>query len=440
MGTKHLTTAPADDLITKVNLLLMKHLPSAPIMPSAKRVGHLLLLLSFPVASAAFGNVLSLFPIGDDAKSAAIESAIDSRQPQGLLYNPAGLALSKPGFQGEFGVGRLLYSYEHPSYDPVRVSLFSPIVSAGWRSDCDGGIQWGLALAPTAMNQLKIKGLPRRVAGKLDSLNVDTNRQQFHLPMGASYSFNSDPRTSLGVSLITTYDSRSLKADSLVDGSHLVDMNSRGTFFRPEMGGMFGHGPVDIGLSYMGAATKHYKGTTSLASELTGPFDTEQVEYDPAVIATGVRGTYENWNASININRVLGAGGANVIRDGINRKTTAADVRDVNQYGMRVGYTVDKFNAISAAYSYLPTIWGAGSFSIDSDGFAHAELGHLFGTFNAMPVRNQALAWKYHGDSLDFHSSLFRTAGKQSVDLGGDNPGYYQIEFVALSTGISKSF
>lgn len=393
--------------------------------------------LIFIVSTTSNANVLSLFPIGSDAKSAAIESAVDSREPQSLLYNPAALALSKPGIQGEFGVGRLLYSYEHPSFDAVRVSVFSPMVSAGWRNDdSESNFHWGLAIAPTAMTQLKIKGLPRRVNGKQESLNIVTSRKQFHIPIGAAYSLQGDPRKSIGISLITTYDQRTLKADSLIDGAQLLDLSAKGIFYRPEIGFFYGFDALDIGMSYMAPVTKQFKGTTSIGAE---SFDTEQVDYDPAVLTTGVRTSIDSWTASFNVNRIFGARGETIIRDGTNRKTTSADVHDVNQFGARFAYQCDGANTISAAYAYLPTIWGAGTFWVDADGFTHHELGHLFGTFNAMPVRNQSLAWRYHSQSWDFNSSIFRSAGTQTIDLTGDNPGHYQIEFVSLTTGISRA-
>lgn len=389
-------------------------------------------------SSHAYANVLSLFPIGPEAKSAAIESAIDSRDPQGLLYNPAGIAAAKPGFHGELGAGKMSYTYEHPAYDPVRVSLFAPVISAGWRStDVDHHFTWGLAVAPTAMTQLKVKGLPRRIQdGKPESLDINTTRKQFHLPIGGSYSFQGDPRKSIGLSLIATYDERKLIADSLVNSDRVVDMKAKGTFFRPELGGVYGCGPMDIGVSYMGAVTKHFKGSTTL--NFRDEFDTELIDYDPAVLATGVRTTYDDWTLSVNINRIFGAKGASIHRNGILPKITDADIRDVNQFGARVGYKIDNNDSVSAAYAYLPTIWGAGLSYKDGDGFAVHEHGHLFGTFNAMPVRNQALFWRHHSDIVDLNSGVFRTAGKQTVDGNGDNPGFYQLEFVTLTAGIAK--
>ena len=296
-------------------------------------------ILVFIVSTTASANVLSLFPIGSDAKSAAIESAVDSREPQSLLYNPAALALSKSGIQGEFGVGRLLYSYEHPSFDAVRVSVFSPMVSAGWRNDdSESNFHWGIAIAPTAITQLKIKGLPRRVNGKQESLNIVTSRKQFHLPIGAAYSLQGDPRKSIGISLITTYDQRTLKADSLIDGAQLLDLAAKGIFYRPEMGLFYGIDALDVGISYMAPVTKRFKGTTSIGAE---SFDTEQVDYDPAVLTTGVRTSLDSWTASLNVNRIFGARGESIIRDGTNRKTTSADVHDVNQFGARRAYQYD---------------------------------------------------------------------------------------------------
>lgn len=387
-------------------------------------------------------NVLGLFPVGSDQKSAAMESALESRDATASFYNPALLNNAQQGFQGELGLGRLQYSYEHPRFDPVRLSVVTPVVSAGWMTHVTPDFSLGLGIAPTAMSELKIDGLPRRVDGKIEPLNVQTKRQQLHLALGGAYKLvdQETAETSIGLSIIVTSDQRQLAADSVIDGTKFIDMKSRGLFFRPEVGLTQSYLNFEMGLSYMASLKKDFKGDTILVTANPPSFDTEQVDYDPAVLATSLRGFYDAWQLTVNINRIFGAPGSDVIRDGINRKTTSADLRDVNHLGLKLAYQASARDGFSVGYAYLPTIWGAGSYAKDENGFSSHELGHLFGTFNAMPVRNQAIAWQHAREAFRFHTTLFRTAGTQSVDAGGDNPGFYQMEFISLTTGISQNF
>ena len=395
----------------------------------------------FTAATSLPANTLGLFPAGPAAKSAGMESAVESSEPQGLLYNPAGIADSAPGIHGEFGVGRLLYSYEHPRFDPVKVSLWTPVASAGWRSRSSEPLSWGFAIFPSSMAKLEVKGLPRRINGKPESLNVKTSRKQLHAPIGIAWTTDQGKltSTSLGAALIATYDERKLTADSLVDGAKLVDMNGRGVFFRPNVGILTTSENIDFGMSYTAALTKKFKGSTTLVSE-PEPFETEQVDYDPASLNTGLKLRCDTFTSSFQVNRIYGAKGASIIRDGINRRTTTADVRDVNHLGMRLGYLYSPEDTFSVAYAYLPTTWGAGSYGVDADGFSHQELGHLFGTFQAMPVRNQSVAWNHKTPLGAYSASMFRSAGQQTIAGEGDNPGFYQLEFISVTAGLTKTW
>ncbi|MCX6116520.1 MAG: hypothetical protein NT027_03190 [Proteobacteria bacterium] len=408
-----------------------------------------------------FANTYGLFPSGSTSKGSAIESAIDAREAAGLLYNPALLSVSKPGLTGELGLGRLLYRYEHPQFDPVSLNVTSPMVSAGWSSSdiafTGSSIRWGIAVLPTSMATLKIAGLPRRINGTPESLNVETSRRQFHIPVGISWNNMSmdTSRLSIGAALIATYDERSLKANSLVDQANLVDTKAKGTFYRPNVGILYGYYPsnsemtsqaqsqnlesVELGVSFTKSLAKGFKGKTTLAGT-KDEFDTETVDFDPAMLMTGFKVSLTTWRFSLNINRLLAQSGSSIVRDGLNRKTDKADLRDVNQIGAKIEYQISEDQSISAAAAYLPTIWGAGFYSKNSDLTSEHELGHLFGNFNAMPVRNQAISHSLNLGSYNIKNTFFRTAGKHSIDRSGDNPGHYQLEFISWTTGVNTQF
>jgi len=373
-----------------------------------------------------------------------MEGALVSEEPQTLFYNPAQLTTTRSGLQAELGLAKFSYSYEHPQFDPVHIAVVSPVASVGWKTSMvDAPLHYGIALFPTASTGLKINGLPRRVDGELESLNVNTRRNQAHLGLGLAWDLLQHPddfRTTLGVALITTYDQRQLAAASVVDGLEYIDMESRGVFFRPELGFVQSFLNFKIGLSYMAGLKKPYRGKTTLITDSGQSRNTEQVDYDPSVLATSIGWKWDQLTLLLNVNRLGGQNGQSAIRDGINRKAITADVRDVNHLGAKVTWQFKESDQLSLAYAYLPTTWGAGSYSKNEEGFSQHELGNAFGNFNAITVRNQALSWRHSVEGYTLHSVLLRSAGSQSVDTGGDNPGFYQIEVISIATSLMYSF
>jgi hypothetical protein len=402
-------------------------------------------------STQAFASMYGLFPMGHEAKSAAMESALGSSEPQAMLYNPATLYANGGGISGELGFAKLLYRYEHPSYDPVKLNIVTPVASAGWasRKDLDQSFVWGLALDPSASSTLSIDGLPKRANGKLEPLNVKTTRKQFHLPIGLAWSpAELSHDLAIGASIIFTYDERKLAATGVSDQVELIDITGRGQYVRPNVGFTYALIPdndasqkqqseLDVGASFTPALTKKFRGDTKLAVE-KDPFDTETVDYDPATLMFAARWHFGSFNTLLSVNRIYAARGASIIRDGINRKTDNADVRDVNHYGIKSAYQIDEHQAFSAAYAYLPSIWGAGYYSVSKDGFSSHELGHLFGNFEAMPLHSEAIHYDRTIDGTQYSGVLTRTHGTHTIDTTGDNPGYYQLELITLSLGLSR--
>ena len=405
-------------------------------MTRARTIVCLLTLFASQVSKA---NVLGLFPAGVGCKSAALESALDCSEPQTLLYNPAVMSSLQDGFAAEIGAAHMAYSYEHPDFDPVRVDLFTPMFSEGWKGSLLANrAAWGFAVMPGSLAELDIQGLPRRVSGVPESLKVNASRKMFHVPVGGSYVLP-EYHLSLGVSVIYTYDQRSLKGAGISDpATRLVDLKAQGHFFRPVVGATWNTLGTDVGSGYMFPLTKHYSGRTKLASE-PDSFHTELADYDPGVAMFSVRRDISGVIMSANLNRLFAAKGKNIPRDGINRKTKRADLQDINQYGLRASYKTAAYGEFTLGLAYLDSYWGEGYYYKDADGFANHELGHLFGTFNAIPVRNQAVTWRQNVSGWQTHLGLFRSAGATTVAPGGDNPGYYQIEFISLTCGIRRA-
>lgn len=387
----------------------------------------------------ARANVLGLFPAGSACKSAAMESAVDCTEPQALLYNPALLSKTKLGFSGEVGIARLAYSYEHPDFDPVRLSVVTPMFSEGWKGSLfDNKGSWGFAVMPGSMADLDIKGLPRRVMGNPESLNIKAKRRTFHLPLGLNYNLE-NYKASVGASLIYTYDERTLKGNPVTNpGTQLADMKARGHFVRPVIGTSWDLTATQVGASYMFPLTKKYSGKTKIASE-PSEFDTAQVDYDPGALMLGAKQSFGPYSLSENINYLFGTKGKTVARDGLNKKVNKADLKDARHMGLRLGYNTETYGRFSLGVAYLDSYWGDGRYVKNSQGFTEQEIGNVFGTFNAVPVRNQSVTWQYPWSSWDTHVAIYRSAGTTTVGPGGDNPGHYQIEFVSLTCGIRRS-
>jgi len=383
-------------------------------------------------------NVYGLFPAGTACKSAAIESSIDCNEPQTLLYNPANLSLARPGFAAEVGLARLSYSYEHPDFDPVRLNLVTPMFSEGWKGHfADGKGSWGFAVMPGSMADLDIDGLPRRVMGNPESLNINAKRRTFHMPLGLSYNPD-EGNSTIGAALVYTYDERSLKGTPVATpGTRLVDLKAKGHFFRPVAGFTTANSFLQIGSSYIFPVTKKFSGKTKIASE-PAEFNTEQVDYDPGILLFGARQTIGNFSISENINYLFGSKGKSIARDGLNRKTTRADLKDTRQMGLRLGYADEQYGNFTLGLAYLDSYIGDGYYVKDSQGFTSHEIGQVFGNFNAIPVRNQSITWQRPWGAWDTNLALFRSAGATTVGPGGDNPGFYQIEFFSVTCGIRR--
>lgn len=405
------------------------------------RAGHLLAIMITVAAlksSPSLANILGLFPAGAGCKSAAMETAGDCAEGQTLLYNPALMTRIKPGFSGEIGAARLEYSYEHPAFDPVQVSLYTPMFSEGWKGLLhENKISWGFAVMPSSSADLNIKGLPRRVDGNPESLNVKASKKQFHFALGGSYLWT-DQKLATGLSVIYTYDHRSLKGAAVTNPeTALVDMKGTGHFVRPVAGLSWEKDARHVGLSYTLPLKKTFSGKTKLATE-PYPFDTEQVDYDPGVLMTNLKTQWDNVQLSVNANRIFGAKGRSIHRDGLNRRTREADLQDANHLGARASYRAADYGDFSLGVAYLDSYWDDGFYYKDSDGIPHHEIGHLFGQFNAIPVRNQSISWAKDFSGWSTHVALFRSAGTTTVGPGGDNPGFYQIEFTSLTCSVRR--
>lgn len=268
-------------------------------------------------------------------------------------------------------------------------------------------------------------------------MNITAGRRQFHFPVGGSLLLAQN-HVSLGASLIYTYDARKLKGAAVTDPSNeLVSMTAKGHFFRPVMGFASIVGSSSLASSFIFPVTKRFSGNTKIASE-TAAYSTELVEYDPGVLLFSARQELGPLSTSVNFNRVLGSRGQAIPRDGLNRKTNRADLRDSNHLGLRVGYRTDQWGDVSIAGAYVQSYMGDGFFYTDEEGFSHHQLGNLFGQFNAIPVRNFSMAWKRNWGQWQSHASIFRSQGSTTTSSNADNPGHYQLEFVSITCGLRR--
>jgi hypothetical protein len=310
--------------------------------------------------------------------------------------------------------------------------------SEGWKGHfADGKGSWGFAVMPGSMADLNIDGLPRRVMGNPESLNINAKRRTFHVPLGLSYNPDQSNST-FGAALVYTYDERSLKGSPVATPqTRLVDLKAKGHFVRPIVGMTTANSFSQIGSSYTFPVTKKFSGKTKIASE-SSEFNTEQVDYDPGILMVGARQTIGDVSISENINYLFGSKGKSLARDGLNRKTIRADLKDARQMGVRLRYAHEQYGNFTLGLAYLDSYIGDGYYVKDSQGFTSHEIGQVFGNFNAIPVRNQSLTWQRPWGAWDTNLVLFRSAGATTVGPGGDNPGFYQIEFFSVTCGIRR--
>jgi hypothetical protein len=378
------------------------------------------------------------FPAGAEAKTAGMGSSLISVGPPALLYNPANLHAGQPDDAAgrapyaELGMIRARYSYEHPDFDPVAITVTSPTATLGYQQQV-GPVALGFVLFPTASGKTEIPGLPRDVGGTMTALEVETDETAYEIAAGVSGHVGE--HVSIGVSAQHIIEDRHLTARVIGNDEPLVDIDYKNQFTRP-VAGVSARAPMINGaLSYRPALIKRYRG-----SQTTGGREEESpqvVDYDPAVINAGVGGAWHKVRAGVEMAHERWAPGSTVVKDGIASNSPDADLNNVTSVSVTAGYQLTPTASTGVGYARLPTPWGNG---YDDGVLTNHLYGVDFGQLNGVDRQVLAVGGQWSVGSYGVAGSLSHARGERLVGSTGDNAGFYQLQLTTVSGSLSASF
>jgi hypothetical protein len=384
------------------------------------------------VLGAAPARAASLFPAGSESKAHGMESTLAARRGSAVLYNPSNLSLT-PDRQPEveLGFANVQYSYEHPQYDPVVVTVGSPTVTLGYSGAISSRLTLGAVVFPEKMGKQEIPGVPRKLGN--DTLPVAVDSDETAVAAGVGAAFALGDQASVGVAVVDEYKKRVLHAELVGGEGNLVDADVHGNFVRPSVGAQ-AHGDLLAGaLRVTPARENHYAGRW-----LNGATDTTRpVDYDPLEVGLGAR-VGDRLAAGVDANFQQWSKGRDVVKTGFGLPADEADLHDVWERGFFVEGQIDPRLSVSASYAVLPTAWGAGH----DDGTVNERVyGTDFGYLDGIDRKAYGLGAAVRlapGVGLDF--SLYHARGERVVSTGGDNVGFYQIATTIVSGTLAASF
>jgi hypothetical protein len=409
------------------------------------------------LALTAPARAETLFPAGPEAKGAGIESSLAARGAPAVLYNPANLAPSGAaagagaGAGGndaaarsepyaELGLVNVHYSYEHPEFDPVSVSVTSPTVTLGYAARLPHRLTAGLVVFPKKAGKTAIDGLPRKVGGTVIPLDVESDERI--IDVGAGLGWQATDTLSLGLAAIHTQETHAVHANLIGNDNDLIDMRYRGAFTRPVLGARFAPArAVTFAAALKGPQKRAYKGSQRTASvpETTSP---RVVNYDPTTLSLGAATQLGGFGGGVEVNRQRWSQGRGIVRNGLGADDPDADLRDVTEVSVTGGYGFASGPSVRIGYARLPSPWGDGHDDGDLD--SHVS-GVDFGQLNGMDRQAFSLggAWALplaKGRALDVSTTVLRQQGTREVAGDGDNVGYYSLGVTSVSGAVRASF
>jgi hypothetical protein len=332
------------------------------------------------------------------------------------------------------------YSYEHPEFDPVVVSVTSPVATVGYTQRVSDRLTLSGVVFPSQDGKETIPGLPRKVDGTMEALAVESQDQVIDAGLGAAYRPRED--LSLGVSLVHTVENHSLKASTGSGPADLVDLSYHNQFDRPVAGIRYEHGhdygkELAVSFAVRPELVKRYKGSETLAAGAGGSTAPKVQDYDPTTASLGVGGGYRGAFAGVEAQRQFWAKGRGVVKDGISADLPQADLRDITQTSVTAGYALHHGPKMELGFADLPSPWGNGR---DDGVLADHVAGVGFGQLDGLDRRvySGAVTTRLLGSELSF--GVARTTGKREVGSGGDNVGYYELDVTTVSSSIRKAF
>ncbi len=392
-------------------------------------------LLASSVATVASAG--ALFPAGTESKVTGTESALASEGAPAALYNPANLGGAAAGTQpyAELGFVDVQYTYEHPDYDPVTVSVRSPTATLGFSRTLGSSVVLGAVLFPSKNGETEIPALPRKIGTSVVPIEAKAEDRILELGLAAAYRLAHGLTLGLGADVI--YESHKIDASLVGSESELFSADYHNTFVRPIVGVNFA--PVTVleaTLAAKPALKKTFEGEQRNAAvgEATDPRVTE---YEPASVSVGASGTLGRAALGVEVRRLWWSEGRDSVKSLTYDDEPSADLSDVTEVSATASVLLPRRAALTAGYSYQPTAWGEGK---DDGDLANHVYGVDYGRLDAMDRRTMGLGAKARVSNLDLSMALSRTQGERVVSDEGDNVGYYRLEVMSFSGAVKASF
>jgi hypothetical protein len=378
------------------------------------------------------------FPGGSKSKATGMDSALTATSAPALLYNPANLSDSGPSdLYTEVGYTQVVISYEHPDFDQVHVRVRSPYAVLGYVKGFNyDRVHLGVTVFPAKYGGQKIPGLPRRVAGKYIPLDVENYEQSIKLGLGISYKF--DQGTSIGFSLIESYEHKILKAETPHSSEELINLNAKNYFTRPVFGLYHQVDTYRFSFAFLPQLKKTYKGSQKSASTYKQT-DPTVADFEPATLSFGAGGDWNYFSVGSSVNYRLYSKGRRVFREGITSSAREADLHDTVEYNLELGYRISRTMHATIAYAVIPSPWGPGKYTSETE---EQISGADFGDSEAVDRRvvGAGLGTKLSSIGSLLHLSVMHAKGVRTLPSGADRPGHYQVNIWTFSSELTYAF
>ena len=402
------------------------------------------MIFNFIISSTVlFFSSLTLaatFSAGVESKTAGVDSTLKSKGPPAVLYNPANLSLVSDNKKAEpymeFGIINVNYMYEHPDFDPVQISVSSPIATFGYTGKLNDKINYGFVLFPkSGGGETKINALPKKIGGSVMPIAVTQTGREIDIGLGMSYTPMAG--LSVGLSNVISSEKHTLQANLIDNENDLVNSEYQNNFFRTVMGVSYKwQNMLTTSASYKPALTKTYKGsqTSAAQAEASAP---KTVNYEPETLGFGASAQVAGFSAAIEMNRLNWSKGRSTKKDGINENEPDADLNDVTEQSLSFGYNANANMGVNVSYAKRPTPWGDG---FDDGTTENQRTGVAFGALNGIEqhVYSVGGSMMIKDYALDF--GLSRAQGERFVQGQGENLGYYYLDVTTITGSMKASF
>jgi hypothetical protein len=389
---------------------------------------------------AVTAQAVTLFPAGAESKIMGIESSLESEGPPAVLYNPANLAVvndknyAEP--YAELGMLGVNYKYEHPEYDPVSISVVSPVATLGYTNRLNNRLTFSAIFFPReGGDEVEIPAVPRKIGDSYVSLNVKNKKEVGDAGIGVGLRIIDG--VSIGFSGIRTYESYETTANMIDNDNSLVEMKYRNNFNRVVYGARVHWSDYLIGtFSMRPEVIKNYRG---YQKDATGTVtDPTVANYEAKAINVGFGGRFMNFIYGAEAINESWSNGSHIVSDGLSADNPSADLVDTTSTSISAGYKLSKTaSEVRFGFANVPSHWGDG---IDDGNIDNHVAGINFGQTDGVDRKVFTAGGKMRFKSLDMTTVVSRSVGSRLVEDGGDNVGFYYIDVTTVAASVKATF